>query len=166
MLAACTPKMDWRDVRQENAGWQATFPGKPVTVSRKLAPHNTHASVTLTLTSARIDDAMYAVGWINDAKPGISKSLQEAMLANIEAKPESVRRTSASRQGMLMHDIRALGTMRLDPAGPAVQARLWMRSVEIAAPASVRFIEIVVVGPASQIKDDDAEQFLDSLQLF
>lgn len=184
MLSACTPKMDWRDIREEGAGWKATFPGKPVEVTRKLTLKHTDQVVTLTLKSTRIDDVMYAVGWITDAHADTGRHLQEAMLANITAKPDTIRRTSAVLQDRAIEEIEAQGLMRLDPMAAPVEARLWMRTlaIPVAGPATkkgtgayakdrsmaqpaIRVLEIIVVGPTAQIREEDARHFIDSFQL-
>jgi hypothetical protein len=175
LIAGCTPKMDWREIRQETAGFKAMFPGKPLEVSRKLSLGQPPEAITLTLQSARIDDVMFAVGWIDNARPGHRQQLEEAMLANIQAVPDSIRRSSIGSAGRPAHELVARGMMRLDPAGPLVEARLWMRTMDVlieipgmgkgTAKPTLRIIEAIVVGPASQANEEDAQQFLNAFQL-
>jgi len=60
-MVACTPTLDWRDVRPDGAGLMALFPCRPAGQVRRLALAGTNVEMTLYACSA--GDATYAVGF-------------------------------------------------------------------------------------------------------
>lgn len=171
IMLACAPKYDWREVRHEEAKWKAMFPAKPVEVSRTLSLPDTKAAVTLTLRSAKIDDNLFAVGWIpNTAKSTVSH-LEAAMLANIAARPETIQRATIESKDQLIYELRAKGKMRSGPTAPEKDAVLWMRTVARTTPApqglpaNTQVIEIIALGPIDSLSEADAELFVKSLTL-
>lgn len=177
LLVGCSPRLDWREIQDDAAGWRATFPGKPVEVSRQLSLPDGLGSIRLTLRSTRVDDAMFAVGWADADSPAVREALESAMLANIAADVASTQRKTVVTFGQQMMEVIAAGRMRLTPDGPPIPARLMMRSTITAhgavpdtsendkRPNRWRVIEIIAVGPTAQITDDDARQFVESLRI-
>ena len=163
-LAACSPKHDWRVVHNQEHGWQATFPGKPVQFSRELLLPGASAPVRLTLSSAKIDDAMFAVGWIANANESSRKALESAMLANINARPSSIRRGNANISGLQGTAVEASGEMRIEAGKAPVPVRMMMRSIAISGPQPV-VIEIIAVGPEASLPTEIAQQFVESLRI-
>lgn len=166
----CSPEMDWREIRQETIGAKALFPGKPVEVSRTLPSPDGTSPFTLTLKSARIDQTMFALGWVIDGPENARSILEAAMLANIQADASSVRREQLMIGEQQIYQLQATGSMRPDPSSPTVPARLWMRSLVVATPGgqgkgSTTTIEIIAVGPTQQLREEDARQFIESLSL-
>ena len=166
----CSPKMNWREVRQEAINATALFPGKPVEVSRTLQPPDGTSPFTLTLKSARIDHTMFALGWVIDGPQDTRSILESAMLANIAADPASITRESITIDQRKVHELRATGSMRTDASSPMVPVRLWMRSLVVDGPASQgkgpkTAVEIIAVGPAQELREEDARQFIESLRL-
>lgn len=164
----CSPKMDWREIRQEAIGAKALFPAKPVEVSRTLPSPDGASPFTLTLKSARIDQTMFALGWVIDGPENARSLLEAAMLANIQADAASIQREHLMIGKQQIHELQATGSMRPDASSPTVPARLWMRSLVAAIPASqgkgsTITIEIIAVGPAQQLREEDARQFIESL---
>ena len=91
------------------------------------------------------------------------------MLANIDADSASIVRERLMIDQHLAHELRAMGRIRIDASSPMVEARLWMRSlVRDAFPGQAKgpktTIEIIAVGPAQELLDDDARQFIESLR--
>jgi hypothetical protein len=177
LVAGCSPRMDWREIGNEAAGWRATFPAKPVEVSRQIELPNGVGPIRLTLRSARVDDAMFAVGWAESSAPGVREALESAMLANIGAEGKSIQRKTIETSGQQLIEVSASGRMQLSPEGPPTPARLVMRSTVLAdsngdkrknssdSRATMRIVEIIAVGPTAQISDDEARQFVESLRL-
>jgi len=169
-LAGCSPKFDWRDVRQEEAGWLASFPGKTVEVSRGLSLPSSAAPVILTLRSTRIDENLFAVGWVMNGNESVRKSLETAMITNINAAPSTViyrRIALTGSEGVAATEVRATGEVRTDTVPsdkPGVVTKLWMRSITISGSVP-RVIEIIAVGPADTLTEEVAEQFLESLRI-
>jgi hypothetical protein len=164
LLAGCSPKHDWRMIGNYEHGWQATFPAKPVQFSRELTLPGTTAPVTLTLSSAKIDEAMFAVGWIVNGNESTRRALESAMLANINAQKNSIVQSNATVSGLSANAIRANGEMRIQAGKEPVPVRLHMRSVSISAPQPM-VIEIIAVGPVTDLTAETAEQFVESLRI-
>lgn len=59
MLLACSPKFDWRTIKNESLGYSALFPGKPQRIERTL----TYQQQTLkqSLEFVKVDDDVFAV---------------------------------------------------------------------------------------------------------
>ncbi len=171
IMLACAPKYDWREVRHEEAKWKAVFPSKPVEVSRTLSLPETKAAVTLTLRSAKIDDNLFAVGWISNTAKSTVSHLEAAMLANISARPGTIQRTTIQNKDQMIYELRAKGKMRSGPKEPEKEAVLWMRTAARTTPASqgspatTQVIEIIALGPIDTLSEADAELFVKSLTL-
>ncbi len=164
LLAACSPKHDWRVVSNHDLGWQATFPAKPVQFSRELTLPGTSAPVRLTLSSAKVDEAMFAVGWIANGNESTRKALEAAMLANINARGNSIQASNVSVSGLPAKAIAAKGEMRVQAGKEPVPVRMIMRSLTIGGQQPM-VIEIIAVGPEADLPGDIAEQFIESLRI-
>ncbi len=171
IMLACAPKYDWREVRHDDAKWKALFPAKPVEVSRALSLPESKAVVTLTLRSAKIDDNLFAVGWIPNTAKSTVTHLETAMLANISARPETIQRNTIESNGQVIQELRAKGKMRANPKDVEKDAMLWMRTVVQTIPgvnnnpATTQVIEIIALGPTDTLSEADAELFVKSLTL-
>jgi hypothetical protein len=163
-LAGCSPKHDWRVIGNYDHGWQATFPAKPVQFSRELVLPGTSAPVTLTLSSAKVDEAMFAVGWIVNGNESTRRALEGAMLANINAQQGSVRQSKVTVSGFSANAIQANGEMRVQAGKEPVPMRMHMRSLAVNAPQPL-VIEIIAVGPITDLTAEIAEQFVESLRI-
>ncbi|MES2959550.1 MAG: hypothetical protein V4792_15270 [Pseudomonadota bacterium] len=67
VVAACTPTLDWREVRPDGTGLLALFPCKPVGHARKLILGGNAVEMTLHACSA--GGATYAVGFADVGQP-------------------------------------------------------------------------------------------------
>lgn len=170
IIYGCSPRMDWREVQLQAIDGSALFPAKPVEVSRTLQMESGQGAITLTLRSARIDDTVFAVGWVLHAGTDTREKLEAAMLANIGAEAAMVSRQALKQDDRVIHEVTASGEMRLRPDSAPVPARLWMRSLTIhrAVPGQAgvkQVIEIIAAGPAHELKEEDARLFIESLKL-
>ena len=87
LLAACSPALDWREVRVDDAGFVARFPCRPQRVTRAatIAGH----PVRMQMLSCTDDDVVYAAAWadIDDpraVRPAL-EALRQSAAANIGA---------------------------------------------------------------------------------
>ena len=168
-LLGCTPKYDWRVIQSEEYRWSATFPAKPVEVSRTVSMSGVDQPVKLTLRSAKVGEVMFAVGWVVGEAHAekIRAALEAAMLKNINHDPASlkVKTVSAvSTGGQTARQVFAAGKMQLDNSPAPTDARLWMRSMASPNP-TVAAIEIIAVGPAGELTEEIALQFIESLKI-
>ncbi len=132
--------------------------------SRELMLPGASAPVRLTLSSAKIDEAMFAVGWIANASESSRKALESAMLANINARASSIRRSNANISGLEAYAVEASGEMRIEAGKAPVPVRMLMRSIAIGGPQPL-VIEIIAVGPETSLSKEIAQQFVDSLKI-
>ncbi len=163
ILAGCAPKYDWREVRSEEGGWIALFPEKPVEVTRTITLPHQQQPVRLTLRSGRIGETMFAVGWIDSGDESVRGALEKAMLNNIQAQAATVQRKTILIKSQPAIETTAEGLMKTDPVAPALKARLWMRSLVRQGPTP-RVIEILAVGPVTELTEETAQQFIESLK--
>jgi len=86
--AACTPTLDWREVRIDGTGLLALFPCKPRGHARNLTLAG--VAVEMTVTACSTGGATYAVGFADVGQPAlVGRALDELAAAaarNIDAK--------------------------------------------------------------------------------
>ncbi len=167
LLMACTPALNWREVRNDDAGWKALFPAKPVEATRPLPMPNAKRPMALTLRSARIQNTLFAVGVVPEGSADVRSALEDAMLTNIRSQANDVQRRTLMINGHPAVELDAKGLMLIDPVKPAVPARLFMRSLVVPATAGLprRVLEIIAVGPETELTEEQARQFIESLAL-
>lgn len=76
VLAACSPKYDWRDYRSSDAPYAVLFPGKPASQTRTITLDG--QEVSMTMTAAEVDGVSFAVG---SAKLADAAKAQAALVA-------------------------------------------------------------------------------------
>lgn len=83
LLAACSPKLDWRTVQSPQEGYSALFPGKPEKMERRLPYQN--QEIPQTLEAVKIDDDIYSVSTIHLTKDQVSfaPKLLEQLQSNL-----------------------------------------------------------------------------------
>src|SRR5581483_8560839 len=81
--AACSPELDWREVRSDEGAFVAVLPGKPSFEERELSDR---PGVVMHLWSARAGGALYGVGYANvpEAGPALVASTRDALAADRE----------------------------------------------------------------------------------
>lgn len=104
---ACTPVLDWRDVRPEGAGLLALFPCKPSSHARRLLLAG--VAVEMNLFACTASGATYAVGF---ADMGEGQRVGPALDEMAEAAARNIGATAA----------RPAVPLRIDGATPLAQA--------------------------------------------
>ena len=102
-LLACSPGLNWRDVRPAQAPLTALFPCKPEVAERKLPLGGKDIVVNMLVCEA--DDAVFTLAYAQDKpdlKPGELLDLwRKATLSQIKAKPATeVSQTAAARSSL------------------------------------------------------------------
>lgn len=86
--SACSPSLDWRDVRPAGSGAQVLFPCKPETNSR---PVTSAASGRMGLASCKAAGLSFSLAWAEVADPSqVSPALRQmraALLTKLTAQP-------------------------------------------------------------------------------
>ena len=102
LLAACSPKLDWRTVQSPQEGYSALFPGKPEKIERKLPYQN--QEIPQTLEAVKIEDDIYSVSAIHLSKdqaalaPKLLEQLQSNLLNRANVSLESALSVDALYQ--------------------------------------------------------------------
>lgn len=101
LLAACSPKFDWRDYRSPGAPYSVLFPGKPATQTRLITIGED--KVNMQMAAAEIDGVTFAVGSaeLPDAQHAQSAigAMKTAMVKNLNATITSEKEASAAAGG-------------------------------------------------------------------
>jgi len=125
LCSACSPTLDWREVRPEGSGAVALFPCKPSREVRRLALAG--APVEMTVVACRAGGAMYALAYADVRDPGqvgaALIALRDAAAANIGASAVDVQPLQVAGMTPHPHAHSASLDGRL-PDGGAVQERL------------------------------------------
>jgi len=97
-LCACSPTLDWREVRPEDSGVVALFPCKPATDARMVTLAG--ARVRMLLTACRAGDLTWAVASANAEQPSqvgpALEALRAAAVANLDAPAQSLGQMQVS----------------------------------------------------------------------
>ncbi|WP_251368622.1 hypothetical protein [Polynucleobacter sp. AP-Ainpum-60-G11] len=83
LLAACSPKLDWRTVQSPQEGYSALFPGKPEKIERRL-PYQSQ-EIPQTLEALKIEDDIYSVSAIRlrQEQASLAPNLLEQVQGNL-----------------------------------------------------------------------------------
>lgn len=157
--AACTPVLDWREVRPQGAGLVALFPCKPAGHSRQIVLAET--SVEMTLYACSAGGATYAVGFADLGRPQqvepATLALADAAARNIGA-PLPTDVVSAGVPGMTPNTkARRLSLTGTLADGMPVQEQVVVFS------RGTRVYQATVIGAA--LSADGLETFFDALRL-
>ena len=159
LLAACSPRYDWRDYRSPDQGYTALFPGKPSTLERSVNLNG--LTVHMSMTAAEVDGATFAVGSAvvptPDQAPAALVAMQTALLRNIGASAAGGNSTpSAAIAGAKPG---ADAVIDIDAAG----AR--MRLVGHLVARDKRIYQVIVVGPNKGVAHEELDMFISSFKL-
>jgi hypothetical protein len=187
-LSACSPRLDWREVRGAADGYVVAMPDRPQQVTRELdytppsvppAGASAPSRVTMSMMSTGVGPTMFAVGavrmppdYLSDPRGAAAAVdwLRAGLARNVGATEPIVTALPAERlprgharrirQGM---EIRARGTV----PGPA-KAGVETRAAQLAARIYVaddRLYQLVVLGAEGEIPPEAAENFFSSFRL-
>jgi hypothetical protein len=158
LLAACSPKYNWRDYASPDASYRVMFPAKPASFTRNIDLDGMR--VPMTMTAAEIDGATFAVGAAEAPDAARAQAAVEAMqialMRNIGAASEH-RAAAASASGS---DSRA--TIDVDANGKANGQPTRLAGHFEAR--GKRFYQVIVMGPPKAMPQDQVEQFLSSFK--
>lgn len=159
LLAACSPKYDWREIHVSQGQYVAAFPAKPSSETRdtQLAGK----TVSMTMSSSLVDGVTFAVA--SAAMPDAAQAraavpvLKQGLLANIngQLKQESVPRLGQG-EGL---QIEAVGNQqqhgKLQPI--VIHARFIAHKQWV--------YQLVVMGPSTKIVRDTIDTFFTSFKV-
>jgi hypothetical protein len=162
-LAACSPKYNWRDYSSTDAPFRVMFPDKPSVHTRSVDVGG--LKVDMTMTAAEIDGATFAVGSAvapeADKAEAAVAAMKTALVRNIGATVTSEKVAKASS---------AAGSARsrstaIDIDAKGVQKGQAMRLVGHFESRDKRFYQVIVMGPAKSVQQDQVDTFMSSFKL-
>jgi hypothetical protein len=154
LLAACSPKLDWREMPFADGRARVLFPAKPVTVTRETNLGG--KGYAMTLTAARVGNAQFAAGTIAVApgqEPQAAQAWAKSMLANAQVNAEPAPAQVKNALGA----VDALGNGSMNGATARLHARFAWRAGQVFA--------AIAVGTTEELAEADAKQFATSLTL-
>lgn len=151
VLTGCSPTYNWRDYNSPDAPYQAMFPDKPV--SHKRSINLDGLTVDMTMTAAEIDGTVFAIGSAEapdaaQAQAAVA-AMRTAMVKNIGATV-----TREDKKGSSI-DIDAKGMQNGTP----------MRLVGHFEARGNRMYQVIVMGKANAVPQDEVDMFLSSFKL-
>ncbi|SDY02672.1 hypothetical protein SAMN04515617_10983 [Collimonas sp. OK242] len=159
-LLACSPKFNWREVHSKDAPYSVLLPAKPSTFSRPIDLDG--VPVTMTMTAAKVDDTVFAVGsaTVPDAARAQAAliAMKTALVKNINGtvKAEKTNAAANNAQGLSASiDVEAVGAT---PGGkPEVLfGHFVSKDKEI--------YQVIVMGPETAVSRENAETFIASFK--
>lgn len=159
LLGACSPTLDWREVRPEGSGVLAMFPCKPTQHARRLslAGH----PVLLNLVACSAGDATWALAFAELDDPArlgpALEALRAATVDNLGAGQAGPQALPLAVPGATPHPASGrVGFSGQRPDGQALQAQVAVFA------KGTRAFQATVIGP--QLDADGLEAFFSGLQ--
>jgi hypothetical protein len=160
-LAACTPRLDWREVRGADARFVVLLPAKPASHTR---PVNLDGmQINMTMTAAEVDGVTFAIGSASLADRGKANAALQAMkTALIRNIGGTLRREKALPAGA---DTPA--TVEIEAVGPASAATGGRPRLLVARfmAKDERIYQVLAVGPEPAMTREALDTFFDSFKL-
>jgi hypothetical protein len=162
LLAACSPKLDWREFRAEDGGFTVLLPQKPGQAERKFV--TPMGDVTMKMYSVRIDETVLGAGFADFAAPVDAHALdvmRDALVKSLGGKLASDKPVSSSGPAPLSgREIVVTGTLGQGDKAASVElrARLYARDK--------RYYQLVLAGKKGAFEANDADMFLGSFRPF
>ncbi|HEU4374378.1 MAG TPA: hypothetical protein VFS02_12855 [Telluria sp.] len=163
LLVACSPSANWRDYSSPEAPFRVMFPDKPTV--HKRAIDIAGLPVEMTMTAVDVNGTMFAVG--SAEAPDAAKAqaalaaMKTALVRNIGATVTREKSNAAaatagtsSTQGASL-DIEATGVQNGTP----------MKLIGHFESRDKRFYQVIVMGKATSISPEQADQFMSSFKL-
>lgn len=152
LLVACSPKLDWREVRGSGAPFVVLLPAKPASYTR--AVNLDGLQVSMTMTAAEVDKVVFAVGTaeLPDAAeaPKALNAMKTALVRNIGG---TIKQEKTSQDGAAATiDIEASGT-----ESRVLLARFLAKDK--------RVYQLVMLGKEGALSREAADTFFSSFKL-
>jgi hypothetical protein len=159
LAAACTPALDWREVRPAGSTALALFPCKPASHARTVPLAGRRVELTLYACSA--GDATYALAFADMGDPAVVTAalsqLKDSALANVGASPSSATQP-AQIPGMTPNP----AALRWQVAGQLPDGRAVQEAGAVFAHATWVYQATVV---ASRLDSEATQTFVNALRL-
>jgi hypothetical protein len=156
LLAACSPKYNWRDYASPDAPYRVTFPAKPASFTRTIELDGMQLSMTM--TAADVDGATFAVGAAEAPDEARARTalpaMMQALLRNIGVN-DGQAKVHADSSGRMVGEVDATGKANGAP----------VRLVGHFEARGKRVYQVIVLGKPGAMPPEQVEQFLTSFTL-
>ncbi|WP_034301148.1 hypothetical protein [Herbaspirillum sp. RV1423] len=156
MLAACSPKYNWRETHGDKLPFTVLLPAKPSSFTRQIDLNG--MPVSMTMTAAEIDGVTFAVGVAELADAAQTSkalaSMRTALLNNIGGSPSQTAIPGRVTDSNQIIDVAATGVARGQTM--LLMARLTAKDK--------RIYQVLIVGPEKAISTENAETFFTSFK--
>ncbi|MDB5797526.1 MAG: hypothetical protein JWP36_1428 [Paucimonas sp.] len=153
LLCACSPALDWREVRATDSPYTVLMPAKPSVQTRQVTLDG--ARLDMTMQGAEVSDVTFAIGSVTlpDHRQALAAAvaLQAALVRNLGATIKQQKTVTVD--GLPMQEISAQGK---SPRGAALDLH-----ARFAARGN-RAYQALVVGPVGKVSAQASETFLES----
>jgi len=173
-VVGCSPKFDWREVRSTADAYTVSMPGKPQVVTRdlELPLADGTQKVSMTMTSAGVGPTMFAVGVAHlpsrvpqDTVQASMTYFRDGLLRNIGARtaekevtpPPGRAAPPALRASTSFEAHGQIGRPGEKPEPARLAARIYV--------VDDRIYQIVAMGRAADLPDEEIETFFTSFKL-
>ena len=169
LLAACSPKFDWREIKSVDGGFAILMPDKPLTATREIA-FDGHP-IRMTMVSTGVGPTLFAAGvaLLPPAAvdpPHIDATLawfRDALVRNIDGRMSSVQPVTLPAAAAAGHVVR--GGQSVEARGRVGRDR---RPGQLAARFYVvddRLYQIAAIGAEGELTADALDTFFSSFRL-
>ncbi|MGS0740989.1 hypothetical protein ACVBEF_03995 [Glaciimonas sp. GG7] len=169
LVAACSPKFNWRQVQGNDAPFSVLLPAKASTFSREVDLNG--VKVNMTMTATEIDDTVFAVGSAKISDPSQAaaalQTMKSALVKNINGSitSETDSDTVGGRQDSAL-------SITLEAAG-AAESNSQSNSQNNSQPKALfahlqskgdYIYQVIVIGPQKTVKRENVEMFIESFK--
>ncbi len=159
ILSACSPALNWREVRGSEAPYTVLLPAKPASFARPVDLGG--FTVEMAMTAAEVDDMNFAVASARITDPAQRQAalaaMQAAMLRNIGSTGHTEKAVTL-KGGVPATEVVATGKARN-------QAQVALTLHARFAMHGDRVYQVIALGPVAQLSDETADTFLSSFVL-
>ncbi len=164
-LAACSPELNWREVRGTDAPYVVLLPAKPTSFARQVDLGGIR--VEMSMTAAEVNEVSFALATakVEDAnqRRAALAAMQAAMLRNIGSQTHT-EKTVMLKGGVSATEIIATGSPG-QPGQPAAAGRPVLALYARFAIHGDRVYQAIALGPRDQLSNETADTFLSSFVL-
>jgi len=158
LVSACSPALNWREVRGTEAPFSVLLPAKPATHARGIDLNG--LKVTMSMTAAEASGASFAVGAVKLADPAqhaaALAAMQTAMVRNIRGEIKR-QQTVRLADGSSATEIEAAGRVGNHGQPVLLAARFASKGIWV--------VQAVAMGEPDKLSREAIETFLGSLAL-
>jgi hypothetical protein len=169
LLAACSPKFDWREIKSADGGFAILMPDKPQTATREISFDG--RPIRMTIASTGVGPTLFAAGVAQLPPDAVDPSridatlawFRDALVRNIDGRASRVQPVTLSAAAAAGHVVRA--GQSVEARGRVGQDR---RPGQLAARFLVvddRLYQVVAIGADGELTANALDTFFSSFRL-